>query len=65
VSEWIALGVTPEKGGVQPKRATEASLLRVDDRAWLVTANYEALLAYNCAHNYAISVATLAARIAK
>ena len=65
VSDWIALGVTPDKGGVQPKRATVASLLRVDDRAWLVTANYEALVAYNCAHNYAISVAMLAAKIAK
>jgi membrane-bound lytic murein transglycosylase B len=41
------------------------SLLRIADRAWLVTTNYEALLAYNCAHTYALSVATLASKISK
>ena len=64
MSEWIALGLTSAKS-VQPKGTIQTSLLRVDDRTWLVTANYEALLAYNCAHNYAISVAALAAKIAK
>ncbi len=48
-----------------PKSSFDASLLKIGDRAWLVTANYEALLAYNCAHTYALSVATLASKIAK
>jgi membrane-bound lytic murein transglycosylase B len=30
---------------------------------WLVTENYEALLAYNCAHTYALSVVALAERL--
>jgi membrane-bound lytic murein transglycosylase B len=30
-----------------------------------VTANYEALLAYNCAHTYAISVGTLATKLTR
>ena len=37
--------------------------LLIENRAFLVTANYEALLAYNCAHTYALSVAMLADRI--
>jgi membrane-bound lytic murein transglycosylase B len=40
-----------------------ASLLEVESRRYLVTANYDALLAYNCAHTYALSVALLADRI--
>jgi membrane-bound lytic murein transglycosylase B len=46
-----------------PASAREASLLLIEYRAFLVTANYEALLAYNCAHTYALSVAMLADRI--
>lgn len=38
----------------------QASLLQLGQRAYLVTGNYEALLAYNCAHSYAMSVARLA-----
>ena len=48
-----------------PAEAPGTSLLKIEDRAWLVTTNYEALLAYNCAHTYALSVATLARTIAK
>ena len=40
-----------------------ASLIRDDSRAFLVYGNYEALLDYNCAHSYALSVALLADRI--
>ena len=54
-----ARGATPVPSSTRP-----ASLLRIDNRAWLVTANYEALLGYNCAHTYALSVATLADRLA-
>ena len=34
-------------------------------RHYLVSANYDALLEYNCAHAYAISVGLLADRIAE
>ena len=40
-----------------------ASLIRDGSRAFLVYGNYEALLDYNCAHWYALSVALLADRI--
>jgi membrane-bound lytic murein transglycosylase B len=39
------------------------SLVEAGDRRFLVYRNYEALLAYNCAHAYALSVALLAERI--
>jgi membrane-bound lytic murein transglycosylase B len=41
-----------------------ASLLQLDGRAFLVYRNYEAVLGYNCAHRYALSVVLLADRIA-
>jgi membrane-bound lytic murein transglycosylase B len=63
--EWKTLGVVAAKGhSALPSSTRPASLLKIDDRAWLVTANYEALLGYNCAHTYALSVATLADRLA-
>jgi membrane-bound lytic murein transglycosylase B len=40
-----------------------ASLIRDASRAFLVYGNYEALLNYNCAHSYALSVALLADRL--
>jgi membrane-bound lytic murein transglycosylase B len=62
---WKRLGVVAARGGPQvPSSTRPASLLRIDNRAWLVTSNYEALLGYNCAHTYALSVATLADRLA-
>jgi membrane-bound lytic murein transglycosylase B len=41
----------------------DASLLRTGTRTYLVYANYEALLSYNCAHTYAMSVALLSERM--
>lgn len=41
-------------------RATPASLVTLGSASFLVTSNYEAILAYNCAHSYAMSVAELA-----
>jgi membrane-bound lytic murein transglycosylase B len=38
-------------------------MLHIDKRWYLVTANYEALLAYNCANTYALSVALLSDRL--
>ncbi|MDO8835320.1 MAG: lytic murein transglycosylase [Vicinamibacterales bacterium] len=63
LTEWARLGVTLPKGHALPASAITASLARVDRRTFLVYGNYEALLAYNCAHTYALSVAMLADRI--
>ena len=64
LSRWRALGVTAEARAPLPKSKTAASLVRAGSRSFLVYDNYEALLAYNCAHAYALSVALLSDRIA-
>ena len=63
LSDWRSLGVTLKGGAALPKSDIPASLVRVDARRFLVYANYESLLAYNCAHTYALSVASLSDRI--
>lgn len=63
--EWRRLGLRRPDGRALPRAATEASLLRAGSRSFLVSRNYEALLGYNCAHTYALSIATLADRIAR
>lgn len=63
LSAWRSLGVTQRSGAQLPRSELPASLVRVDSRAFLVYANYEALLAYNCANTYALSVAMLADKI--
>jgi len=65
MKKWRLIGLTTADGKPLPKSSFDTSLLEIGDHAWLVTTNYEALLAYNCAHTYALSVATLAAKIAK
>jgi membrane-bound lytic murein transglycosylase B len=57
---WAALGVRRQDGSRLPRAAIDASLLTLDGRAFLVYRNYEAILGYNCAHRYALSVAMLA-----
>jgi membrane-bound lytic murein transglycosylase B len=64
LSDWRSLGVTLMGGAPLPKGDVPASLVRVDTRSFLVYGNYESLLAYNCAHTYALSVAILSDRIA-
>jgi membrane-bound lytic murein transglycosylase B len=63
LTAWRALGVRLKTGRSLPQDDVAGSLVRVDRHAYLVHANYEALLAYNCAHAYALSVALLADRI--
>lgn len=63
LKDWRSLGVTLVNGKPVPASVRDASLLAIDSRTYLVTANYEALLAYNCAHTYALSVALLADRL--
>ena len=63
LTEWRSLGVTQRSGALLPAAGLAASLVRVDARSFLVYGNYEALLAYNCAHTYALSVGILADRV--
>jgi len=64
--EWQALGVRRADGGDLPVRDIPAALVLPDGAggdAYLVYQNYAAIMAYNCAHLYAVTVGTLADRI--
>jgi peptidoglycan lytic transglycosylase B len=58
---WRKLGVRRADRGALPSGEMAASLVETDSgTSYLVYRNYEALLAYNCAHTYALSVSLLA-----
>jgi membrane-bound lytic murein transglycosylase B len=57
---WQELGVRLSNGAALPKTDLTASLVSGSSRSFLVYDNYDALLDYNCAHSYAISVGLLA-----
>ena len=59
LDEWRGLGVTRADGGPLPKAAISAGLVDTGERQFLVYPNYDAILAYNCAHYYALTVAML------
>lgn len=64
-AQWQALGVTTI-GGTMP--ATQMALIEPDGpagMAYLITANYRAILEYNCSNFYAMSVALLSDAIAR
>lgn len=66
ISEWIALGVTPLKLSLPSNEL--AALMEPEGPggpAYLLTANYKAILAYNCSNFYAMSVALLSDAIAR
>jgi membrane-bound lytic murein transglycosylase B len=63
LKEWSALGVTLPGGGRLPTADVNASLVRGEQRYFLVYANYEALVSYNCSNAYAVSVGLLADKI--
>jgi membrane-bound lytic murein transglycosylase B len=63
LQEWQRLGVRRVEGGALPRADFTAGLVTVGDRNFLVYDNYDALLRYNCAHHYALSVAMLAERL--
>jgi membrane-bound lytic murein transglycosylase B len=63
LATWKAMGIRLKGGGGLPLQDVQASLVELDGRAFLVYPSYEALLAYNCAHTYALSVVSLADRI--
>jgi membrane-bound lytic murein transglycosylase B len=60
LARWRALGVTRVDGGPLPQADLMAGLVDVGPRTFLVYPNYDAILGYNCAHYYALSVALLA-----
>ena len=60
LDEWRELGVTLANGRPLPRAEMAAGLVDVGERKFLVYPNYDAILAYNCAHYYALSVALLA-----
>jgi membrane-bound lytic murein transglycosylase B len=63
LSAWSKLGVVTKAKTPLPNADMDASLIHDDSRAFLVYANYEALLDYNCAHTYALGVGLLADRL--
>ncbi|HEX5474768.1 MAG TPA: lytic murein transglycosylase [Vicinamibacterales bacterium] len=63
LKRWRALGVTRSNGQPLPSARLEASLVRGQRRMFLVYPNYDALLAYNCAHAYGITVGLLSDRV--
>ena len=62
---WTKLGVTLTDGQPLPTSTLTASLVRGQSRYFLGYRNYEAILAYNCSHAYAVSVGLLADRISQ
>jgi membrane-bound lytic murein transglycosylase B len=64
LGRWQQLGVRLAGGAALPKSDLQASLVSGSTRHFLVYSNYDALLDYNCAHSYAISVALLSDAIA-
>jgi membrane-bound lytic murein transglycosylase B len=63
LERWNALGLRTAAGRALPKADLEASFLPAGERAFLLYPNYLALLRYNCANAYAVSVGTLADRL--
>ena len=63
LAQWSELGVRTVTGAKLPKADRIASLVTAGSRNFLVYRNYEALLAYNCAHAYALSVGLLGDRL--
>ena len=66
LSQWQALGVRRLGGRDLPVRDLKAALVLPDGPkgdVYLVYRNYAAIMAYNCAHLYAVTVGTLADRI--
>ena len=64
LEDWTALGVTLLGGAPLPAGSAPASLVRGAHRYFLVFHNYEAIIDYNCANAYAISVGLIADTVA-
>jgi membrane-bound lytic murein transglycosylase B len=62
-SAWRRTGLRAMSGAALPAGTAPASLVQAGKRSFLLYANYDALLGYNCAHTYALSVGLLADRL--
>lgn len=65
LQQWRRLGVRLPGRRPLPKADFPAYLVSGSRRRFLVYDNYDVLLAYNCAHSYALSVGLLADRIGR
>jgi membrane-bound lytic murein transglycosylase B len=63
LSAWRRMGVKTMTGALVPSTTVRASLVRAGTRSFLLYPNYDAILGYNCAHTYALSVALLSDRL--
>jgi membrane-bound lytic murein transglycosylase B len=63
LAEWNRMGLRTASGAALPAVEIDASLLQAGSRTYLVYRNYEAVLGYNCAHTYALSIVLLAGQI--
>ena len=63
LTAWRKMGVKTMSGALVPASTRDASLMRAGKRSFLLYSNYNAILAYNCAHTYAMSVALLSDRL--
>jgi membrane-bound lytic murein transglycosylase B len=63
LAEWRRLGLRTTANRPLPPVNRTASLVLAGTRTFLVYRNYEALLSYNCAHSYALSVGLLSDRL--
>jgi len=63
LAQWQKIGVRRVDGGALPKANIQAGLVDVGERKFLVYSNYDAIIAYNCAHYYALTVGLLADRL--
>jgi membrane-bound lytic murein transglycosylase B len=64
VARWRELGVRTLAGKPLPASDSPLSLVSGETRHFLVTANYDAILDYNCSQSYGITVALLGDAIA-
>jgi membrane-bound lytic murein transglycosylase B len=63
LDQWQRLGVRRADGRALPAADVAAGLVETDTRSFLVYENYDAILRYNCAHYYALTVALVADQI--
>ena len=59
LDDWRRLGLRRSDGGPLPSANLYASFSDLAESSYLLYPNYDALLGYNCAHLYALSVAKL------
>jgi peptidoglycan lytic transglycosylase B len=63
LTHWRNLGFRTMANRPLPKSTRTASVFTAGSRTFLVYSNYDAFLAYNCAHTYALSVGLLSDRL--